>query len=314
MYLKKYDNQYVRIIDNNDDLYEGVAHYNSRDYNLHEFDKDEEGLELLNCLFVISDIKSIRKIHKLSGYYGKIEEMIVEDGLSFIEDVMDSFENDHIYRLLLCLESKFFEISYRKELIEFLSKVNIEDEKIQSEIKKLIRMNSPNYEVWDLYDHKGNVSGLKHIRGDELPDSLYHLVVHVWIKNKDGKFLISRRSASRKSYPLYYECVGGSVLHGETSLMGALRETHEEVGIKLNPKTDKVIYRKVRKKYHGEKFNDIMDVHLFHYDGPVNLNKATTDEVCEVAWMSIKEIKKLFKEKKLVPTLEYIFKYAKEDI
>ena len=117
--------------------------------------------------------------------------------------------------------------------------------------------------------------------------------------------MISRRAASRKSYPLYYECVGGSILSGETSLDGALRETIEEVGIKLDKNSGKVICHKLRKRFHGEKFNDIMDAWLFTYDGNVNLKEATTDEVCEIVWMSKEEIKKLRREKKLVPTPGY---------
>ena len=34
-----------------------------------------------------------------------------------------------------------------------------------------------------------------------------------------------------------WECVGGSVVKGEDSLQGAVRETKEEVGIDLNPES-----------------------------------------------------------------------------
>ena len=58
----------------------------------------------------------------------------------------------------------------------------------------------------------------------------YHLVVHVWIRNSKGEYLISQRSANRPTYPLMWECVGGSVVKGEDSLQGAIREAKEEVG------------------------------------------------------------------------------------
>ena len=157
-------------------------------------------------------------------------------------------------------------------------------------------------EIWDLYDENKNVTGKIHERGKLVPEGFYHLVVHVWIKNKDGLFLISRRDKSRESYPLRLECPGGSVLKGETSLDGAIRETKEEVGIDLSNTKGKLIYSKVR--HH---FRDIMDVWMFQYDGEVDFSKATTNEVCEVKWMKYDDIRDCLVSGELVPTLEYFF-------
>ena len=46
-------------------------------------------------------------------------------------------------------------------------------------------------EIWDLYNELREVTGKEHIRGEEIPEGYYHLVVHVWIKNKKGEYLIS---------------------------------------------------------------------------------------------------------------------------
>lgn len=75
------------------------------------------------------------------------------------------------------------------------------------------------------------------LRGEQLPIGGYHLVVHVWIRNSNGEYLISQRSANRSIFPLMWECVSGSVVKGEDSLQGAVRETKEEVGIDLNPES-----------------------------------------------------------------------------
>lgn len=157
-------------------------------------------------------------------------------------------------------------------------------------------------ELWDLYDENKNVTGKIHERGKEIPDDYYHLVVHIWIKNKDGKYLISRRSKDRKSYPLYLECQGGSVIKGEDSITGAKREVMEEVGIDLTNIEGKLIYTKTRKYFH-----DIMDVWLFEYNDDVDLSNATTNEVCEIMWMTLDEIKECFNNGTLVPTLDYFF-------
>ena len=161
-------------------------------------------------------------------------------------------------------------------------------------------------EIWDLYDRERNNIG-EHIRGEELPENGFHLVVHIWIKNSKGQYLISQRSESRKSHPLMWECCGGSVFKGENSLNGALREVKEEVGLTLSPDDGKIVFSKVRDFVNGKKFNDILDVWLFEYNGNVNLDKATTNEVAQVMWLYPDEIKKLYEEQKLVWTLSYFF-------
>jgi 8-oxo-dGTP pyrophosphatase MutT (NUDIX family) len=104
-----------------------------------------------------------------------------------------------------------------------------------------------------------------------------------------------------------WECVGGSVLKGENSLQGAIREVKEEVGIDLEPDKGQVLLTKVRKVMEGKIVNDIVDVWLFDYDGEVNLSDATTDEVAQVAWMDREQIRNLNEQKMLVGTLEYFF-------
>lgn len=163
-------------------------------------------------------------------------------------------------------------------------------------------------ELWDLYTENRELTGEEHIRGKELPEDRYHLVVHVWIRNSKGEYLISQRAASRPTFPLMWECVGGSVLKGETSLEGAIREAKEEVGVDLLPANGQVVYSKVRRLIEGRKFNDILDVWLFQYEEEVLLSNATTDEVEKVEWMNREQIKALFEQGKLVDTLNYFFK------
>ena len=165
----------------------------------------------------------------------------------------------------------------------------------------------PDAEIWDLYNENRELLGKDHIRGEQLPIDGYHLVVHVWIRNSKGEYLISQRSANRPTYPLVWECVGGSVVKGEDSLSGAIREAKEEVGIDLMPENGQVLFTKTRKIIDGKIFNDTMDVWLFDYDGEVDLGNATTDEVAQVAWMNREQIKELFDANMFVETLEYFF-------
>lgn len=162
-------------------------------------------------------------------------------------------------------------------------------------------------ELWDLYNENRKLTGRDHIRGEAVPQGYYHLVVHVWIRNSNGEYLISQRSSDRPTCPLMWECVGGSVLKGEDSLTGALRETREEVGIALLLEDGKLISSTVGRIVNGVRFTDILDVWLFEYDGLVSLEQATTKEVAQAAWMTKEEIQKLFEDGKLVHTLGYFF-------
>lgn len=162
-------------------------------------------------------------------------------------------------------------------------------------------------ELWDLYNEKRERTGRDHIRGEEIPQGYYHLVVHVWIRNRRGEYLISQRSADRPTYPLKWECVGGSVLKGEDSLTGAVRETLEEVGLRLPPSEGRLIYSVVGRVVNGLRYQDIVDAWLFEYDGPVCLENATTKEVAQTVWMRKDQIKALFESGEFINTLGYCF-------
>ncbi|RGI48589.1 NUDIX domain-containing protein [Roseburia sp. OM03-7AC] len=165
----------------------------------------------------------------------------------------------------------------------------------------------PDAEIWDLYDENRELLGKDHVRGEQLPIDGYHLVAHVWIRNSKGEYLIAQRSANRPTFPLVWECVDGSVIKGENSLQGALREVKEEVGVDLLPEKGHVILSDIKKIEFGKVVNKIVDVWLFEYDGEVDLSNATTDEVAQVAWMNRSQIKELFDANMFVDTLEYFF-------
>ena len=165
----------------------------------------------------------------------------------------------------------------------------------------------PDAKIWDLYDENRELLGKDHVRGEQLPIGGYHLVVHVWIRNSKGEYLIAQRSANRPTFPLMWECVDGSVVKGEDSLQGVLREVKEEVGIDLLPEKGQVVLSDIKKIEFGKVVNKIVDVWLFDYDGEVDLGNATTDEVEQVDWMNREQIKELFEHNMFVETLEYFF-------
>lgn len=179
-------------------------------------------------------------------------------------------------------------------------------------VKLFVIKRGAGMEKWDLYTKYREKTGKEHIRGEKLPDGLFHLVVHIWIRNSKGEYLISKRAADRPTYPLIWESAGGSVIKGEDSLEGAIREVKEEVGIDLQKEDGKLVFSKIRGKIDGKKFNDIMDVWLFEYDGEPSLENASTAEVAECRWALPEEIKHMYKKGEFVETLDYFFSAFKE--
>ena len=54
-------------------------------------------------------------------------------------------------------------------------------------------------ELWDVYDENRKPLGytVKREKFDSLNNE-YHIVVHIWIKNSKGEYLIQKRSSNKK--------------------------------------------------------------------------------------------------------------------
>ncbi len=90
-------------------------------------------------------------------------------------------------------------------------------------------------EYWDVLDRERQPLGKTHKRGVPLKNGEFHLVVDVVVINSDGRLLIDRRSPRKKNCPNYWEFTSGSVLAGEQSRTGAVRELKEELGLEIEP-------------------------------------------------------------------------------
>ena len=121
MKLREYDDKLVRIHCIDGKVYEGLCSYNSNDYNYHEYDRDEEGVQLLVFLFFKDDIKKIELISDFSDKYGTLEIEIFNDGIDFIEDVLLGEYDEHIYRMLLCIKDNYKKIKEKEDIINLLN-------------------------------------------------------------------------------------------------------------------------------------------------------------------------------------------------
>lgn len=96
-------------------------------------------------------------------------------------------------------------------------------------------------ELWDAYDREGNPLGIDLVRGEPVPENVYHLVVEIFAVTSDGRVLITRRHPE-KSWGGYWEYTGGSVVKGETPVQGAVRELREETGIAVPAEDLRPVY------------------------------------------------------------------------
>lgn len=149
-------------------------------------------------------------------------------------------------------------------------------------------------ELWELYDKDKNKINKIVKRGDKLNDDEFHIVVNVWIKNKNNEFLITQRSIN-KSFPLIWETTGGSALLGEDSIDAAIREVKEELNISLKKEDAKLIGTTLR---YFENCPDILYVYLFESNCDISEIKIQEEEVNDVMWATKDEIIDLYKIKK----------------
>ena len=87
-------------------------------------------------------------------------------------------------------------------------------------------------EIWDAYLPNGTLAGCDLIRGEPIPNGLYHLVSEILVRYIDGDYLLMQRDPRKPNYGGYFEATaGGSALKGEDAYCCAKRELREETGI-----------------------------------------------------------------------------------
>lgn len=156
-------------------------------------------------------------------------------------------------------------------------------------------------ELWDIYDKNRCKTGKYIERGQPMNEDEYHLVVSAWITNSKGEWLIIRRAES-KSYPLKWEAPGGSVLAGEDSELGALREVKEEIGITLDSGELFQSYRRDKPSWENPGF---LDVWVLKADILIEDVKLQKEEVCDIKWATKEEILKMIETDDFVPMKEF---------
>ena len=156
-------------------------------------------------------------------------------------------------------------------------------------------------ELWDIYDINKNKTGrIAERNAYNFQKGEYHIVVTGIIMNSKNEILISKR-AKNKKFGGMWECNGGSILSGETSLEGILRELKEELGIKFTKK-EAIFLKEIRRDKIPPDFKDLW---LFRRDIKIEDITFPDGEAIEAKWVNIEEFLNMYNSKKIIPTIDF---------
>ena len=156
-------------------------------------------------------------------------------------------------------------------------------------------------ELWDIYDiNKKKIGRTAERDVYQFKEGEYHIVVTGIIMNSKNEILISKR-AKYKKFGLMWECNGGSILAGETSLEGIIRELKEELGIEFSKK-EAILLKEIRK---DEIPPDFKDLWLFRRNIDINEITFLDGESIDVKWVTIEEFIRMYENKEIIPTVDF---------
>lgn len=153
---------------------------------------------------------------------------------------------------------------------------------LYEQVQKWLAMQSSADELWDVYDEKRNLLGKTHRRGDPMGNGEYHLVVHIWLQNSNGEYLITKRSPNI-SYPNMWQTTGGSALAGDDSITAAIREVKEETGLDILPENGECVLSLKRE-------DNFCDVWMFKQNFDISNVVYQESEICDAKFTSKEKI------------------------
>lgn len=147
-------------------------------------------------------------------------------------------------------------------------------------------------ELWDIFNKNGEPTGKTVKRGNlRLRSGEYHMVVHIWIKGPDGRWLIQRRSDTKTPMSGEWAATGGSVIAGENSVTAAARELKEELSID-RPAASLCFVDRIFRRH------SFVDIWQTEFNGDISDLKLQQEEVAEVKWVTKDELESMIDEGK----------------
>ena len=156
-------------------------------------------------------------------------------------------------------------------------------------------------EYLDIVDDNNRITGKIAKRSYIHQNGIWHREVACWIMNKEGKFLVQKRTKSRKRFPNMWSLTAGAVDTGETSVEGAIREAKEEIGINIEKEEFELILSIKRK-------HNFLDIWLVRKDIDLKDIVMQEEEVQEVKWVTKEELEEMIKNDEVAGTVTLYYK------
>ena len=153
-------------------------------------------------------------------------------------------------------------------------------------------------EIFDVIDKDGNPTGETVTREQAHTEGIPHRTAHIWIlREKEGRVqvLLQKRAMNKDSFPgMFDTSSAGHIQAGDEPLESALREFHEELGIRAQPQelefagNFRISYEK---EFYGKMFRDNEIAFVYIYSQPVDETKLVLqkEEVETVEWFDLEE-------------------------
>jgi isopentenyldiphosphate isomerase len=154
-------------------------------------------------------------------------------------------------------------------------------------------------ELIDILDSEGNFTGKSCLKSVAHQHGYFHATVHVWLFTKDEKILLQKRAPTKKVFPNLWDIsVAGHIAAGEQIIDAALREVHEEIGLRLTPSDLIKIGTRKHQVAHANGIQDNEIHHVFMAELNVPITQLIFQEE-EVAGLQLFDLEVLHKTKNL---------------
>lgn len=174
-------------------------------------------------------------------------------------------------------------------------------------------------ELIDILDENGNKTGNTSTIKELHKSGKWHKVVGIIIYDFNKKLLMQQRSINEISDPGKWDIsAAGHVNSGETEIEAVKRELSEEIGLNLEENQIE-LFMSYKKEVNNKTVNKkhLEDIYIAQIDAE-SINEFTiqNEEVEQVKWFSINELKELIQNDKLKSRnnmYEKLFKYLEEN-
>jgi len=135
-------------------------------------------------------------------------------------------------------------------------------------------------EYIDRVTETGEPTGEVVLKSEAHKNGWFHNTIHLWLFTAKGEVLLQQRSHKKAIYPLLWDVsAAGHIDAGESFETAAIRETHEELGLLLEP-TDliKIGVNKHKTAYANDTILDNEFHHVFIAELKVDVTELTVQE------------------------------------